>query len=113
MAKFEISDVKMDAVPGKKTIEVETVLVDSNMTREEFYMFVSNIFEAVRTAEDNLYQKMRNAETECDNAEDKDAKHDWEWREKIYREKWHQYSDLENLFQNWLDAHKEWKGEEE
>lgn len=113
MAKFEIKDIQAEAVPGEKQITVETVNVATNMDRKQFFEFIDKIHEAVSNAEDHQYQKMKKAENEIDNAEDEDAKSDWTWRESLYREKWHQFSDLERLFNNWLEEHKGWEGEEE
>lgn len=113
MAKFEIKDVKAEAVPGIKTIEVETVNVATNMDRHEFFLFVSKIFEAVRSTESHYYSKYREFCEKTDNATDDKERSDSKWQENFYHDKWSEMSDMETLFRDWLDAHEEWGGEEE
>ena len=113
MAKFEIKDVKAEAVPGIKQIEVETVNVATNMDRSEFFLFVSKIFDSVRDTENHYYSTYRKYCDKSDNATDDKELKDSKWQENFYHEKWAEMSDLETLFKNWLDAHEDWKGEEE
>lgn len=113
MAKFEIKDVKAEAVPGIKTIEVETVNVATNMDRSEFYLFVSKIYDSVQATENQYYSTYRKYCEKSDNATDDKELKDSKWHENYYHEKWAEMSDLELLFKNWLDAHEDWEGEEE
>lgn len=77
-----------------KQIKVETVVLDTEMTPEEFREFMEDLAEAIRIADNKVYAEYEEAKAEVEKADTKEALHDAQWKMDRAYKKWDKFSNL-------------------
>ena len=109
MKDYKNLSIKVAVMPEQ--IKVDTVVLNTGMTPEEFREFMGHLSDACRIANNKYYAEYEEAKAEFDNAATKEELHDAEWRKRRAYEKWDVYSALWNWAMDLSDYGKEDEGE--
>lgn len=95
----------IDAEVIQRMKPVDYVVVNTQMSPQEFYTFVEMLQSAADRADSYSFQKFNMASKRCDEEENSEES---VWSKNYWYNEWDNMSDLKAQLTEWLEEHKTW-----
>ena len=98
----------IDAEVIQRMKPVDYVVVNTQMSPQEFYTFVEMLQSAADRADNYSYKRFSMANEKCNEEE---GSEEAKWRKEYWYGEWDKMSDLKAQLTEWLEEHKTWNPE--
>lgn len=103
MAEKKKAVIETEVIQRMKPVDY--VVVNTQMSPQEFYTFVENLQSAADRADSYTFQKFNMASKRCD---EEGNNEEIVWQKNYWYNEWDKMSELKAQLTEWLEEHKTW-----